>query len=98
MQIISTETESLHVSSSTMASASMPMKNGGRPNDPPASSDLESDKGSDDSQPLQRAIGKPGPDISKTNWKFWSSQQLESLVLKAKGGVSDAVLAFIKST
>ncbi|KAK1837909.1 hypothetical protein CCHR01_19467 [Colletotrichum chrysophilum] len=81
-----------------MASASVPLKNGGRSNDPNDSSDLGSGTHSDDSHSLQRAIGKPGPDISKTNWKLWSSEHLKSLVLKAKGGVSDAVLAFIKST
>ncbi|KAE9567461.1 hypothetical protein CGMCC3_g16441 [Colletotrichum fructicola] len=81
-----------------MASVSVPLKNGGRSDDSADSSDLGSDTDSDGSRSLQRAIEKPGPDISKTNWKFWASQHLKSLVLKAKGGVSDAVLAFIKST
>ncbi|KAI8297924.1 hypothetical protein K4K59_003140 [Colletotrichum sp. SAR11_240] len=74
------------------------MENRDRSNDPSDSSDLSSDTDTDDSQSNERAIGKPRPDISKTNWKHWSTEHLKSLVSKAKGGVSKAVLAFIKST
>ncbi|KAH0432518.1 hypothetical protein CcaCcLH18_06425 [Colletotrichum camelliae] len=98
MKIISTETDNVGASSSTTASASLPVISPDRSYHSNDSATSGTDSDTDDDQPTQKALGKPGPDISKTNWKFWSSEHLKSLVLKAKGGVSDAVLAFIKST